>query len=620
MVPVGTEARESEPVSAILKNVTYSYYLPHCPQGISVPGYNRIIYENMYDGIDFHYYGASAGQKLAIVCRPGSDPTKIKLQFTGQDSLGLDVNGFLKLHSDGKYLTLPYALAYQVDGGGTPEILGWGATYNADNDAGTIGFYYDSYDTSKPLILLIGSLPAGVGGGEDPQPSWSTLLGTGNGTGSSEFISAGDADNEGNLYVAGNTRDQAFPISTGLTLHAGNDDVIYGKFNYAPGNAGEDARVSYLVFFGGTGNDKATILHCSRSAEDDVMYIAGWTNSLRFPVLPFINPNDGGFRQENRKGANDGFVIKANLVNGEVERSTYFGGEGTEMVTAVAEDHEGNMYFGGATTSATGVFGSDCSSPGTGFPLCSVEIADYQQTENAGGTDGFIFRLDQGFRLTWSTFYGGIGDDHIYDATYMPSPDLPSGPTDRIAFVGSSTNSVPFGTSGAFQILANSSENGFICTFDSDGRHQWGTMIHGLMRLEAVISAKTNLIVMGYTDERAMTELTCDEVLNGIPICTLGTAYSDATIQHRDAFFAEFVMPSGTLEWSTVYGDLGWMGAEFLDENGGADNYLIEQQHPFPIYRFSDLEADALGNLFAMGLYDNLDSTHKRNRIDRQEG
>ena len=73
MVPVGTEARESEPVSAILKNVTYSYYLPHCPQGISVPGYNRIIYENMYDGIDFHYYGASAGQKLAIVCRPGSE-------------------------------------------------------------------------------------------------------------------------------------------------------------------------------------------------------------------------------------------------------------------------------------------------------------------------------------------------------------------------------------------------------------------------------------------------------------------------------------------------------------------------------------------------------------------
>lgn len=251
------------------------------------------------------------------------------------------------------------------------------------------------------------------------------------------------------------------------------------------------------------------------------------------------------------------------------------------------------------------MYGAACSSPSTGFPLCSVEVADYQQTANAGGTDGFIFRLNPTFQLSWSTFYGGIGDDHIYDATYMPSSPTQDGPTDRIAFVGSSTNAVPFGTTGTFQIVTNTSENGFISTFDSDGRPQWGTMIHGLMRLEAVISDKVNLIVMGVTDDAATTELTCDEVVNGIPICTIGSAYSDEVIHRRDAFFAEFNMPTGALKWSTVYGDLGWMGAEFLDENGGADNYKIEQQHPFPIYRFSDLEADPLGNLFAMGLFDN---------------
>ena len=605
MLPVGSNANQSDPIATVLKNVTHRYHLPHCPAGVEVPGYNRIIYENMYDGIDFHYYGASAGQKLAIVCHPGSDPQQIKLKFTGQDSLGLDIYGFLKLHYDGRYLKLPYALAYQVDANNASILLNWGATYNPDYNAGEVSFFYQTYDPTKPLVLLIGSLPmGGAGGGEEPQPTWSTLPGTGNGTGSSEFISAGDADSDGDLYVAGNTRDQAFPISTGTTFHQGNVDVVFGRTIYAPGDADLDARVDYMVFFGGSGDEKATVIHNSTNGEDEVTYIGGWTNSAAFPILPLIDLNDGGYRQSNKKGNNDGFILKVDAISGFVSRSTYFGGEGTEMITAVTEDSEGNLYFGGATSSTTGSYGQNCSSPASGFPLCSTESADYQQTANAGGTDGFVLRLNPTFQLTWSSFYGGIGDDHIYDAGYMRAPVTSSGPTDRIAIVGSSTSALPFGANGTFQITSNSEQSGFISTWDPDRRSQWGTFLPGVIRLEAVVADKTSLVVMGLTKLQANTQLTCDEVADGLPICNPGgSAYQDATINRHDAYFAEFLQPSGALKWSTAYGDLGWLGAIFPDNNAGPDHYSAQEIHPFPIYRFSDLECDNNSSIYAMGLF-----------------
>lgn len=599
MVPVGANARDVEPIAQLLKDVTHRYYLPHCPNGIVAEGYNRIVYEGVYPNIDFHYYGASSGQRMAIVCRPGSNPTDVRLQFTGQDSLGIDVNGFLRIHSNGRYITLPYALAYQINSGGTPVALGWTANYTADNGTGWVTLSFASYDPTKALILQVGGLPA-AGGGGDPALEWSTLIGTGNGIGSSEFITAGDADEEGNLYVAGNTRDQDFPANTGVTLHEGNSEMVFGKFLYAP-NDEIDARLDYLTFFGGTGNDKAVVLHSTSVGGVEMLYLGGWTSSENIPVRPINNPNDNSFYQEALRGSTDGFALRFFASSGEVPRSTYFGGEGSEMITSVTEDRNGDIYFAGATTSTVGEYGIDCTSPATGFPMCSTEPDSYQEGTNAGGTDGFIFRLDDQFRLTWSTFIGGPGDDLFFDAAYFTSA---ASSLDRIALAGSSTGLMPFGPSNGYHVSSNTTETGVIFTFDSNCRKQWGTFLPGVLRLEAVINDKTNFLVMGLTKFQAATELTCNAVANTVSICTPSTgAYQDAFINRHDAYFGEFELPTGTLKWSTVYGDLGWLGSLFPDENTGPDYFQQQQQQPFPIYRFSDLEVDTQGNLYAMGLY-----------------
>ena len=601
MKPAGEYAQEPGPVAVALKDVEHHYYYPHCPTGISVPGYNRVVYEDVFPRVDFHYYGASSGQRFAIVCRPGSDPDHIRLLFTGQDSISLDIAGFLKLHFDSNFVSLPYAVAYQMNGSGDPVPLGWLANFDTDGQDGLVGFHFASYDTTQALVLQFGGLPP-EGGGAEPDLGWSTLIGSEHGGGATEFMTAGDADVDGNLYVAGNTRDGAFPANTGTTSHEGNHDITFGRFLYLPDEP-DDAVLDYMTFFGGAGNDKPTVLHIAQYENTEYLYISGWTSSSNFPILPSINPSDGSYYQNLLRGTNDATILKADALSGAVERSTFYGGEGQEMITAVTEDSEHAMYFVGATSSASGTLGSSCIAPSTGFPLCQSDLTAYLQNTNSGGTDGFIMKIDPGFNLSWSTFIGGPGDDLFYDAAYMPPAGTPNGTTDRIAIVGSSTSTLPFQVNTGYFVGSNTGETGAIYTFDSNGRARWGTFIPGVTRLEAVVNDKVNFVVMGMTKLQASTSLSCQPTTGQLPICSPPGAYQDDFINRHDAYFAEFDQPTGDLQWATAYGDLGWLGALYPDNNTGPDYYQQQQNQPFPIYRFSDLECDAGSNVYAMGLY-----------------
>ena len=597
MVPVGEYAQESTPTEAVLKNVTHNYYLPHCPDGITVPGYNRIIYEDIYPDIDLHFYGASAGQKMAIVCRPGSDPNHVKLQFTGQDSMNVDVYGFLKLYYSDKFVSLPYALAYQVDANGNMTLLNWGATYNTDNVLGLVSFYYEAYDPTKALVFLVGALPLGGGGGTEL--GWSTLLGTQNGVGYSEFITAGAADADGNLFVAGNTRDQAFPANTGLVTHAGGYDVVYGKFNYAPGDPDEDARLVWMTYYGGAGSDKPTVIHHAADTENSGLFVAGWTNSSIIPILPEEDPLDGTYYQNSKKGTSDGFILLADAADGTLQRSTYYGGEGEEMITAIAEDHTGNIFLGGVTTSLEGS-SSSCTSPTTGFPLCDPGNGAYQQTANAGGTDAFCVRITPGFQLLWSTFYGGAEEDHLYDGAFLDGLD-PS--VDRVVFVGSTRGNLPYQSGSGFQLAGSGNQDGFVVTFDGNMVLRWGTNLHQVIRLEAVTAYKDRIVVMGLTHYNAPTSNTCAAANGLLSICTPGDEYMDDVVTTWDNYFADFVMPNGDLKWSTCYGDQGGMGAMYEEEYAGIHLFNAQQHQPFQIHRLSDLEVDADENIYALGLF-----------------
>jgi hypothetical protein len=110
--------------------------------------------------------------------------------------------------------------------------------------------------------------------------------------------------------------------------------------------------------------------------------------------------------------------------------STYLGGEGSDVVTAVAADAAGNVYLGGYTNS-------------TGF-AAAAQVHSNVIAAACGGDenpyrcfDAFVARLDPtGKKVEWISLLGGSGDDfpttialdgegNIFVAGYTNSPDLP---------------------------------------------------------------------------------------------------------------------------------------------------------------------------------------------------
>lgn len=182
-----------------------NFYLPHCgPDGITdVHAWNRIVYENIYTKIDFWLYCGQRGQKMAIVVHPGGNPEDIRLLFDGQDDMDLDVYGNLKMLLAERWIALPQAVAYQYDSGNGIHPLDWTAEYVPNENTGQVGFTFDEYDTSKPLVLLIGPPPMPpTPPGSGVPPCWSTYV-SGNGI---DAANANGVDADGNSYVAGLTR------------------------------------------------------------------------------------------------------------------------------------------------------------------------------------------------------------------------------------------------------------------------------------------------------------------------------------------------------------------------------------------------------------------------------
>src|SRR5437667_4095338 len=65
----------------------------------NVPTYAKVRYDNLYPGIDLIYYGNQRQLEYDVVVRPGADPNRIVLEVQGCDSLEVDAQGDLVLHT-----------------------------------------------------------------------------------------------------------------------------------------------------------------------------------------------------------------------------------------------------------------------------------------------------------------------------------------------------------------------------------------------------------------------------------------------------------------------------------------------------------------------------------------
>jgi hypothetical protein len=331
-----------------------------------VSHYARVLYADVYPGIDLVYHGNQRRLEYDFVLAPGANPQRIRLAFPGADEVTVGAQGELVLRTAQGEIVQPPPVVYQEAGAERQPVAG---RYVLQGDQ--VGFAVGRYDRRRPLII-------------DPVLVYSSFLG---GSGD-EDIRSNAVDREGNVYVTGQTSSAAFP-----GVNAGSIQPAHGGFPYDAFVTKIDptgTAIVYSTYLGGGGIEWGFGIAVDGGGN---AYVTGYTDSATFPGV-----NAGSIQPANA-GGNDAFVTKIDPTGSAIVYSTFLGGPGTDWARGIAADGAGNAYVTGGTDSAT-------------FPGVS---AGSLQPVNAGGSfpaDVFVTKINPtGTAIVYSTFLGGSGSE-----------------------------------------------------------------------------------------------------------------------------------------------------------------------------------------------------------------
>jgi len=330
------------------------YHLAHCPDGIThVPSYARVVYENIYRGIDCIVSSKNGFPKYDFLVHPGADPALIRLRYKGHEYASLTDDGNIVLTAS-IGTVIEHAPSSLQNGRSIPTA------YKLTRDQMMFGL--SDYDRSAPLLI-------------DP---WSTYLGGG---GHENGVDV-EFDNAGNVLIVGSSGSMTFPtMNAHQSAHGGGYDATVTKLS-------SSGSLLWSTYLGGSAGDETGAIDLGASGN---IAISGQTWSQDFPTKNAFQSALGGVA--------DLFVASFSS-SGSLRWSTYFGGSDRESeygVSAIAVDDSDNVVCAGVT------FSSD-------FPTLNA----FQSTK-AGGGDNVLGKFASNGALRWSTYYGGSDMDGRID-------------------------------------------------------------------------------------------------------------------------------------------------------------------------------------------------------------
>jgi hypothetical protein len=400
-----------------------------------VPLFSKVVYHQVYRGVDLVYYGQQRKLEHDFVVAPGSDPHAITLRFGGSKGMSLDSSGALVLEVEGGQVRFEKPHIYQELSGARKEVPG-GYVLKKRHE---VGFEVASYDASQPLVI-------------DPTLAYSTYLGGSSGD-------AGQAvavDAAGNAYVTGFTGSTDFPTTPGA-FQSSKLASYANAFVTALNSDGSG--LVYSTYLGGSSSDGGLGIALDAAGN---AYITGGTESADFPTTP------GAFQSSKPAPGNvfNAFVTKLNSDGSALIYSTYLGGSAYDLARGIAVrqrhrgDQEGHEAGRAVRVYVTGyTYSSD-------FPITP---GAFQPTKPNGpsASTAFVTALNSDRSgLIYSTYLGGssnyLGDaalgialdagGRVYVTGYAYSADFP---TTGHAFQ-SSKPGIGGGVSNAFVTALNS--------------------------------------------------------------------------------------------------------------------------------------------------------------------
>ena len=408
--------------------------------------YRKIVYRNLYPGVDASYGGDGRGIKVEFMVSPGASPDQVRLEYKGAKGISISASGDLVVRGAGAEFREQAPVVYQYSGKNQVRV---GARYCVLH-ADTIGFELGPYDTSRTLII-------------DPVVSFSTYLG---GT-SSSAVTGLAVDSSGNVYATGWTAALNFPIVGAVqAANQGGVDAFVVKLN-AAGTA-----LIYATYIGGRGADQGAGIAVDSSGE---AYVTGFTESTNFPLVSAVRTTLGGSR--------NAFALKLNAAGNLPLYSTYLGGTNYDMGNAIAVDGSGDAYIAGDAQSAN-------------FPVTSGAF----QTSLGGQTDAFVTKLKPSGAISYSTFLGGAKVEHAGAVAVDASGN---------AYVAGGTFSSNFPLASPIQSVNGGGEDAFVTKLNPTGAAilystylggNGGTMANPEQANAIAVDASGNAYVAGVTN------------------------------------------------------------------------------------------------------------------------
>ena len=295
---------------------------------------SKIIYRNLWPGIDLVYWGTVNKMKYEFIVHPGADPGQIKLAYSGAASVVENPKGQLEVHTPRVNFYDDTPVAWQEIAGKRETVSLKYALENKNpsnpQDACLYGFSVGNYDKKETLIL---------------DPAVIVYCG---------YIGPADSNN-GNIiavdtagcaYITGFTSASPtyFPVTVGpdLTYNGGISDTFVAKVNSA------GTGLVYCGYIGGSGSDNGEAITVDASG---CAYVTGYTDSSEtsFPV-------SGGPDLTYNGGFNDAFLAKINATGTGLIFCGYIGGSGGDGGKGIVTDASGCAYVIGSTSSTETTF------------------------------------------------------------------------------------------------------------------------------------------------------------------------------------------------------------------------------------------------------------------------
>ncbi len=441
--------------------ITYHKYHKSYP---NITQNRRLIYHDLWQGIDAEFYESEKSLKYDFIVRPHTMPDVIQFKMNGVKNLEILDDGTLQFETKFGKLKKGKPFSYQKIDGKKVEVE---SAYQLDGDI--ISFKLGEYDTNRTLVI-------------DPVALlWSTFLGDGD----FSFLDMYVHSATGNIYLAGEVVTANYPNTLGNVFN--NGASMTDEDGFVTCLSADGTTVLWSTYITGSSVDIAKGIHVNDAGD---IFLTGVTTSDDFPINGTVAAYNA-----TRNGSYDAFVMRLNNTGSVIKYSTYVG-------TSVANRSDNRSIIVNGDNVYYTIYVRDNSA----F-LTSANA--YQRTTTCDGAAVFCINTTIGGSagLLYSTFLA----PETNDEGYIEVNDMATDAAGNIYILGMGSGHFPPTTPNAVQTetqvdnihdLSNESLLTYVAKFDPT----LSNLMYGSLLTPLMINLPFSFYDCGYEPEIAVDD------------------------------------------------------------------------------------------------------------------